>query len=154
MFTGILILLASLSPCTSQDPYESGYDIAPTQNCSTTDDFISFHPTNSTHLDEPRSLRQQTSELDLRRRTSDLTDKVLADETRTELNTSKLMKYSLPNDWDDDRRKLDFPRKYGDERYKMNDLHLNNGVFGYFGFLRSFLSFIQPYDVPIGTNNN
>ncbi|XP_014485787.1 PREDICTED: prominin-1-A [Dinoponera quadriceps] len=54
---------------------------------------------------------------------------------------------SPDNDWNG-KPKLNFPKFTADERYKMASLHLDRGWFA-FDFLRAFLSFVQPYDVPI-----
>ncbi|XP_016845320.1 prominin-1 isoform X1 [Nasonia vitripennis] len=67
---------------------------------------------------------------------------------RKESNISHLMTFNLPKDWDESKPKLDFPKKYGEERYRMATLHLDKGLFA-FDFLRHFLSIIQPRDFPL-----
>ncbi|XP_014208086.1 prominin-2 isoform X1 [Copidosoma floridanum] len=67
---------------------------------------------------------------------------------RKESNVSHLVTFASPNDWDEYRPKLHFPKKSGDERYKMATLHLDKGLF-IFDFLRSVLSILLPRNVPI-----
>lgn len=71
--------------------------------------------------------------------------------TKNNSNVSHPRTLTLPKDWDE-KPKLKFPKFTTEERYKMSSLHLDKGWFA-FDFLRDFLSFIQPYDVPTGKIN-
>lgn len=73
---------------------------------------------------------------------------VLTDGTKNNPNVSHPRTLTSPNDWDEKPR-LKFPKFTAEERYKMASLHLDKGWFA-FDFLRGFLSFIQPYDIPTG----
>ncbi|XP_058797486.1 uncharacterized protein LOC131667796 isoform X2 [Phymastichus coffea] len=77
-----------------------------------------------------------------------ITDDYTTIEPRKESNISHLMTFTVLRDWEENRPKLIFPNKTGIERYRMATLHLDKGIF-VFDFLRYFLSFIQPKDVPI-----
>jgi len=101
-------------------------------NCSTTDSFLI--------LRFPNEARE--SEIDT------VAD-VFVDGTKNNSNVSHLRTLTLPKDWDE-KPKLKFPKFTTEERYKMTSLHLDKGWFA-FDFLRSFLFFVQPYDVPTGT---
>lgn len=99
-------------------------------NCSTTDNFLIFRSSNETREGE-----------------MDIMADVLVDGTRNNSNVSYPRTLTLPNDWDG-KPKLKFPKFTTEEHYKMASLHLDKGWFA-FDFLRRFLSFVQPYDVPI-----
>lgn len=75
---------------------------------------------------------------------------VLLDDTRNNSNVSHLRTLTSSRDWDE-KLELKFPKFATEKRYKMASLHLDKGwfVFDYLK-LRGFLSFIQPYDIPIG----
>lgn len=73
---------------------------------------------------------------------------VLLDDTRNNSNVSHLGTLTLSRDWDE-KPKLQFPKFATEKRYKMASLHLDKGWF-VFDYLRGFLSFVQPYDIPIG----
>ncbi|XP_011505700.1 PREDICTED: prominin-2 [Ceratosolen solmsi marchali] len=78
--------------------------------------------------------------------------KILYDETTTERrkesNASHLMTLTFAKDWEENTPKLNFPKKLGHEKYRMTTLHLDQGLF-IFDFLRSFLRFIQPRNIPL-----
>lgn len=73
---------------------------------------------------------------------------VLVDDTKNNSNVSHPRTLTFPKDWDEKPR-LKFPKFAEEGRYKMTSLHLDKGWFP-FDFLRGFLSFVQPYDIPIG----
>lgn len=73
---------------------------------------------------------------------------VLLDDTRNNSNVSYPGTLTSPKDWDE-KPKLKFPKFATEERYKIASLHLDKGWFA-FDYLRGFLSFVQPYDIPIG----
>ncbi|XP_043268745.1 prominin-1 isoform X2 [Venturia canescens] len=62
-------------------------------------------------------------------------------------NMSHLKTLRVPENSDNAKPTLDFPKTPPDERYKMAALHLDKGLFA-FDFLQPFLSIIQPNDVP------
>jgi hypothetical protein len=70
---------------------------------------------------------------------------------RKESNASHLMTFTFAKDWEENIPKLNFPKRFDDENYKMSKLHLDQGLF-LFDFLRSFLKFIQPRNIPLGNN--
>ncbi|GAB1867394.1 Prominin-1-A isoform X1 [Camponotus japonicus] len=72
---------------------------------------------------------------------------VLLDDTRNNSNVSHLGTLTSSRDWDE-KPKLQFPKFATEKRYKMASLHLDKGWF-VFDYLRGFLSFVQPYDIPI-----
>lgn len=81
----------------------------------------------------------------------DTTADVLIDGTKNNSNVSQHPRtLTSPDDgvWDEKPR-LKFPKFTAEERYKMASLHLDKGWFA-FDFLRGFLSFVQPYDIPTG----
>ncbi|XP_050448987.1 prominin-1-A isoform X5 [Cataglyphis hispanica] len=100
-------------------------------NCSTTDSFFIFRSLNET----------QESEIDT------MATNVLLEDTRNNSNISHPGTLTSSRDWDE-KPKLKFPKFATEERYKMANLHLDKGWFA-FDYLRGFLSFVQPYDVPI-----
>ncbi|XP_020292745.1 prominin-1-A isoform X2 [Pseudomyrmex gracilis] len=114
----------ALQESTSTDSTPDG------NNCSTTDSFLIPRPPN-----ESRKNEMDTMAAD-----------VLAD-TGNKLNVSRPRTLTLPKDWDE-KPKLKFPKFATEERYKMASLHLDRGWFT-FDFLRGFLSFVQPYDLPV-----
>ncbi|KYQ47224.1 Prominin-2 [Trachymyrmex zeteki] len=71
---------------------------------------------------------------------------VLVDSTKNNSNVSHPRTLTLPKDWDEKPR-LKFLKFTTKERYKMTSLHLDKGWFA-FDYLRGFLSFVQPYDIP------
>ncbi|EFN69327.1 Prominin-2 [Camponotus floridanus] len=99
-------------------------------NCSTTDSFLILRSSNET----------QESGMDM-------ATSVLLDDTRNNSNVSHLGTLTSSRDWDE-KPKLQFPKFATEKRYKMASLHLDKGWF-VFDYLRSFLSFVQPYDIPI-----
>ncbi|XP_012252755.2 prominin-1-A [Athalia rosae] len=128
----ILVIVASLKISASQDTNE--LDLLNTGNCSTTDN----------NVDSPRNVTiGEADEFDETFEESE----TLADETRDNTNISHLKTLSLPKDWDQSPV-LKFPKSPIDDRYKMAALHLDKGYF-IFDFVRSFLSAVQPNDVPI-----
>ncbi|XP_029671667.1 prominin-1 [Formica exsecta] len=72
---------------------------------------------------------------------------VLLDDTRNNSNISHPGTLTSSRDWDE-KPKLKFPKFAMEERYKMASLHLDKGWF-VFDYFRGFLSFVQPYDIPI-----
>lgn len=76
---------------------------------------------------------------------------VLVDSTKNNSNVSHPRTLTLPKDWDEKPR-LKFLKFTTKERYKMTSLHLDKGWFA-FDYLRGFLSFVQPYDIPTGKIN-
>ncbi|TGZ51630.1 Prominin-2 [Temnothorax longispinosus] len=75
-----------------------------------------------------------------------MTADVLVDGTKNNSNVSHPRTLTLPKDWDE-KPKLKFPKFTTEERYKMMSLHLDKGWFA-FDFLRGFMPFVQPYDIP------
>lgn len=70
-----------------------------------------------------------------------------------ETNMSHLKTPRIPENWDNAKPTLDFPKTPPDERYRMAALHLDKGLFA-FDFLQPFLSSIQPHDVPPGASTS
>ncbi|KYN39478.1 Prominin-2, partial [Trachymyrmex septentrionalis] len=99
-------------------------------NCSTTDSFLILRCPN-----EARESEMDTMAAD-----------VLVNSTKNNSNVSHPRTLTLPKDWDEKPR-LKFPKFTTEERYKMMSLHLDKGWFA-FDFLRGFLFFVQPYDIP------
>ncbi|XP_012287538.2 prominin-1-A [Orussus abietinus] len=126
--SGALLVVASLRMFACQE--SSDMEIAGSNNCSTTDSFVIFHPLNGSDPGLEPEL-------------------VLADDVKEESNVSHLKTLTLPKDWEDSGPKLNFPKISAEERFKMPGLHLDQGIF-IFDFLRRFLFVVQPYDVPIG----
>ncbi|OAD55871.1 hypothetical protein WN48_04165, partial [Eufriesea mexicana] len=79
---------------------------------------------------------------------SEVIAQVLIDGTRNDTNISHLKTSMESTNWNDFNQKLKFPTIDSEKQYKMANLHLERGIF-IFDFLRKFLSFIQPYDVPV-----
>ncbi|EZA49018.1 Prominin-1 [Ooceraea biroi] len=98
-------------------------------NCTTTDNFLTLRPRNEIREDEMDTVAAD----------------VLADDTRNNSNVSHPRTLTSPKDWDE-KPKLKFPKFATEERYRMASLHLDKGWFA-FDFLRSFLSFVQPYNI-------
>ena len=115
---------ATLSVCALQDPLE----VDSSSNCTTPNDIAMYHPLNMSEVDF-----QET----------------LSDETNKKTSNISHLKTNIPKDWEEERQILIFPKLPLDERYKMAMLHLDKGLF-IFEFLRIFLSYVQPYDMPIG----
>jgi len=105
--------------------------IPSSNNCSTTNSFLI--------LRSPNEARE--SEMDM------MAADVLVDSTKNNSNVSQRT-LILPKDWDEKPR-LKFPKFTTEERYKMMNLHLDKRWFA-FDFLRGFLFFVQPYDIPTG----
>ena len=124
--TTMLVIAATLNVCALQNPLENDFSSS-SSNCTTTGDFVIYHPLNMSEVDF---------------------EETLSDDAKKTSNISHL-KTNIPKDWEEQRPKLTFPKLPIDERYKMAMLHLDKGFF-IFDFLRVFLSFVQPYDVPIG----
>ncbi|KYM88881.1 Prominin-2 [Atta colombica] len=103
--------------------------IPSSNNCSTTNSFLI--------LRSPNEARE--SEMDM------MAADVLVDSTKNNSNVSQRT-LTLPKDWDEKPR-LKFPKFTTKERYKMMNLHLDKRWFA-FDFLRGFLFFVQPYDIP------
>ncbi|XP_032680110.1 prominin-1-A isoform X2 [Odontomachus brunneus] len=123
-----LLVVATSRAYTLQESVST--DSAPGgNNCSTTDSFLILPFSNETREGE-----------------MDTTADVLTDGTKNNPNVSHPRTLTSPNDWDEKPR-LKFPKFTAEKRYKMASLHLDKGWFA-FDFLRGFLSFIQPYDVP------
>ncbi|XP_072759518.1 prominin-1-A [Anoplolepis gracilipes] len=127
LIQAFLLVFVSSRAYTLQESVST--DLTPGgNNCSTTDSFLILRSSNETQ-EEKQENRM------------DMTD------TRNNLNVSYLGTLTSSRDWDE-KPKLKFPKFAMDERYKMTSLHLDKGWFA-FDYLRSFLSFVQPYDVPI-----
>ncbi|CAL1674008.1 unnamed protein product [Lasius platythorax] len=100
-------------------------------NCSTTDSFLILRFSNET----------QENGMNM------IATNVRLDDTRNNSNVSHPGTLTSPKDWDE-KPKLKFPKFATEERYKIASLHLDKGWFA-FDYLRGFLSFVQPYDIPI-----
>ncbi|KAL6262760.1 hypothetical protein P5V15_005550 [Pogonomyrmex californicus] len=126
----LFLLLATTSRAyTLQESVST--DLTPSSNnCSTTDSFLI--------LRSPNEARE--GEMDM------MAADVLVDGTKNNSNVSHPRTLTLPKDWDV-KSKLKFPKFSTEERYKMTSLHLDKGWF-VFDFLKGFLSFVQPYDIP------
>ncbi|KAG7190534.1 hypothetical protein KM043_006635 [Ampulex compressa] len=129
VISGIFLVAAASMNFALQDNIETEPSSA--NNCSTTDAFVILRAPNEEQRDDQEAMAN-----------------VLVDGVRNGTNVSHFRTLSVPKDWDEFQPKLKFPKTYPDERYKMATLHLDKGIF-IFDFLRSFLSLIQPYDVPI-----
>ncbi|XP_036142411.1 prominin-1-A [Monomorium pharaonis] len=125
-----LLLVATSRAYTLQESVST--DSTPSSNnCSTTDGFLILRSPNEA----------QEGEMDT------MAANVLADDTKNNSDVSPRPRtLTLPRDWDE-KPNLKFPKFTAEERYKMTSLHLDKGWFA-FEFLRGFLSFVQPYDVP------
>lgn len=97
-------------------------------NCSSTDSIIIFHASSERQHDE-----------------NEMVVEILINETTSDTNVSHFKTSTDWNNWPN----LKFPSTNLEKQYKMANLHLEKGIF-VFDFLRKFLSFIQPYDIPIG----
>lgn len=97
-------------------------------NCSSTDSIIIFHASSERQHDE-----------------NEMVVDILINETTSDTNVSHFKTSTDWNNWPN----LKFPSTNLEKQYKMANLHLEKGIF-VFDFLRKFLSFIQPYDIPIG----
>ncbi|XP_051157182.1 prominin-2 isoform X2 [Leptopilina boulardi] len=124
-FATILLIAGILNVCATQDLFE--VDISTISLNSTTEDSVIYYPLN-------------VSEVDLQ--------ETLSDDAKKTSNISHLKTGNVPKDWNEHRIKLTFPKLPLDDRYKMTMLHLDKGFF-IFDFLRVFLSFVQPYDLPV-----
>ncbi|CAK9830567.1 prom1a [Anthophora retusa] len=126
LFKGIFVAFFIASDALDQFGNTSNLIQLPNNNnYSTTDNNITFH----TFIEEHNE--------------SDIITDVSINGGRNDTNISHLKR-----DWTEWNPKLKFPGIDSDQQYKMANLHLNRGIF-IFDFLRKFLSFIQPYDVPI-----
>lgn len=96
-------------------------------NCSSTDSIIIFHASSERQHDE-----------------NEMVVDILINETTSDTNVSHFKTSTDWNNWPN----LKFPSTNLEKQYKMANLHLEKGIF-VFDFLRKFLSFIQPYDIPI-----
>lgn len=126
--TTLLLITATLNVCVLQDPLEVDFSSSSSSsNCTTTSDFAIYHPLNMSQTDLEESLSEEA------KKTSNISH----------------LKTHIPKDWEEERPKLTFPKLPSDEGYKMAMLHLDEGYF-IFDFLRLFLTYVQPYDVPVG----
>ncbi|KOC60262.1 Prominin-1-A, partial [Habropoda laboriosa] len=125
--SGIFIVLFITSDALGHFENTSNVNRLPNNyNYSTTDNIIIFHAFNEEEYNE-----------------SEIVTDIPIDGTRNNTNISH-----LKINWNDWNPKLKFPGINSDKQYRMATLHLNRGIF-IFDFLRKFLSFIQPYDVPV-----
>ncbi|XP_043473897.1 prominin-1-A [Leptopilina heterotoma] len=122
----ILLIVSMLKTCASQDLLEVDFTSTTSLN-GTTEDSVIYYPLNGSEADQ----------------------ETLNDDVKKTSNISHLKtEIAAPKDWEENRVKLTFPKLPLDDRYKMTMLHLDKGFF-IFDFLRVFLSFVQPYDLPI-----
>lgn len=119
-------VLGHFEDITETDPFSNS------NNHSTTDSLIIFPPSSEAQRGE-----------------SEVIADVLVDGIRNDTDISHLKTSVVSTNWNDWNQKLKFPTIDSEKQYKMANLHLERGIF-IFDFLRKFLSFIQPYDVPIG----
>ncbi|RLU25463.1 hypothetical protein DMN91_001619 [Ooceraea biroi] len=132
---GFLLVVAASKAYMLQEPVST--DSTPGgNNCTTTDNFLTLRPRNEIREDEMDTVAAD----------------VLADDTRNNSNVSHPRTLTSPKDWDE-KPKLKFPKFATEERYRMASLHLDKGWFA-FDFLRSFLSFVQPYNISTVRNGN
>lgn len=127
----MLLMVVMLNVCAPQDLYDVDFS-STSLNCTTTDNSVIYYPLN-------------TSEVDFQ--------ETLSDDAKKTSNISHLKTSNVPKDWEEQRVRLTFPELPFDDRYKMTMLHLDKGFF-IFDFLRVFLSFVQPYDLPVGNTYN
>ncbi|XP_033220016.1 prominin-1-A [Belonocnema kinseyi] len=125
--TTLLLIMATLNVCVLQNPLEVDFSSSSSSsNCTTTSDFVIYHPLNMSQTDFEESLSEEA------KKTSNISH----------------LKTNIPKDWEEERIRLTFPKLPNDEGYKMAMLHLDKGYF-IFDFLRLFLAYVQPYDVPV-----
>ncbi|XP_025159405.1 prominin-1-A [Harpegnathos saltator] len=129
----VFLLVVAISRAYTFQEFVSTDSTPGGNNCSTTtDSFLTLPFSNETRLGE-----------------MDTTTNVLTDGKKNNPNVSHPRTLTSPNEWDEDKPRLKFPKCAADEHYKMASLHLDKGWF-VFDFLRAFLSFVQPYDIPTG----
>ncbi|XP_024888603.1 prominin-1-A isoform X1 [Temnothorax curvispinosus] len=126
----VFLLLVAISKAYTFQESVSTDSTPSSNNCSTTDSFLILRSRNEAREGE----------------TDTMTADVLVDGTKNNSNVSHPRTLTLPKDWDE-KPKLKFPKFTTEERYKMMSLHLDKGWFA-FDFLRGFLPFVQPYDIP------
>ncbi|XP_071626347.1 uncharacterized protein Prom isoform X3 [Temnothorax longispinosus] len=126
----VFLLLVAISRAYTLQESVSTDSTPSSNNCSTTDSFLILRSRNEAREGE----------------TDTMTADVLVDGTKNNSNVSHPRTLTLPKDWDE-KPKLKFPKFTTEERYKMMSLHLDKGWFA-FDFLRGFMPFVQPYDIP------